>query len=197
MTEIQTVERALGVLSGPKLTSADARVLAPHKPGLYAIYVDELVWEELRLTRSSPGAPLYVGKAEHSLHGRDVRTHFASGRTGSSTVRRSLAALLVDDLSLEAVPRNREVPDRSANFGLTECSDNRLTRWMDERLGLAFWVKDGQVDLADLEAEVLARFRPPLNLTKVGESRRYLRDARKRMAKTARDWSSTLSENPS
>lgn len=73
------------------------------------------------------GQPLYVGKAERSLNGRDVGTHFAAGRTGSSTVRRSLAALLVNELALVAVPRNLAKPDGSASFGLDTASEGALS----------------------------------------------------------------------
>lgn len=39
---------------------------------------------------------LYVGKAERRLRGRDLWTLFNTGRTGRSTLRRTLAALLAD-----------------------------------------------------------------------------------------------------
>ncbi|MBY9074229.1 hypothetical protein K1X13_05275 [Nocardioides sp. WL0053] len=72
---------------------------------LYAFYGDDHAWSELELSPAFDGQPLYVGEAERSLNGRDVGTHNAAGKTGSSTVRRSLAALLVNELALVAVPR--------------------------------------------------------------------------------------------
>lgn len=92
--------------------------LVPKEPGLYAFYRDGREWAELGLLFDFDGQPLNAGKAERSLNGRDVGTHFAAGKTGSSTVRRSLAALLMDELALVAVPRNLAKPDGSANFGL-------------------------------------------------------------------------------
>ena len=137
-----------------------------------------------RLRRSA----LYVGKAERSLNGRDVGTHFATGKTGSSTVRRSLAALLTGQLDLLAVPRNVAMPDGSANYGLDSASDARLSEWMEQRLLLATWVKPEDATLDDVETAVVRQLRPPLNLDKVGESRERLREARKRMADIARAW---------
>src|SRR5690606_21537157 len=96
-------------------------------PGLYAVHGDVSVWDELRLTRPVDARPLYVGKAEDSLAGRDVGTHFGTGRTGSSTLRRSLAALLRETLDLRAQPRNPANPGYFANFGLEPDGDERLT----------------------------------------------------------------------
>jgi len=72
--------------------------------------------------------PLYVGKAENSLVARDVKTHFGDGRTGQSTVRRSFAALLHDELGLRGVPRNTAKPGYYANYGLSAPHDAVLTR---------------------------------------------------------------------
>ena len=132
--------------------------------------------------------PLYVGKAEKSLNGRDVGTHFATGKTGSSTVRRSLAALLVTQLDLLAVPRNLVRPDGSANYSLAPSGDERLSRWMKEHLLLATWVKPQHVLLDEVETAAVLRLRPPLNLDKVGEPRERLRRARGAMAGESRKW---------
>jgi hypothetical protein len=55
---------------------------------------------------------------------------FAVGKTGSSTVRRSLAVRLVNELTLVAVPRNLAKPDGSANFGLDAASEARMSGWI-------------------------------------------------------------------
>jgi len=90
----------------------------PARPGLYAIYGDADTWQQLGLGDPPDERPLYVGKAEASLVARDLATHFGDGRTGSSTVRRSFAALLREPLRLTARPRNPERPERFANYGL-------------------------------------------------------------------------------
>ena len=153
MTAGLELEDALRALRGPVLTLSEARDLTPRKAGLYAFYGDEPAWVELGLTYALAVQPLYVGKAERSLNGRDVRTHFASG-SWRVHVRRSLAALFADSLDLVPVPRNRSKPDGSANFGLTPESDDRLSQWMAERLRLATWVKPEGVDLNEVETAV-------------------------------------------
>lgn len=152
----------------------------------YAFYGDDLAWSDLGSSPQFVGQLLYVGKAERSLNGRDVGTHFAVGKTGSSTVRRSLAALLTDELALDPVPRNSAKPDGSANFALNAASEARLSSWMEKRLSLATWVKSADVTLDEIETVIVRRLRPPLNLDKVGESREHLRRARKRMADVSR-----------
>lgn len=187
------VASALDSLAGPGHAYMDAVRLVPKLPGLYAFYGDDHAWSQLGLNPAYDGQPLYVGKAERSLNGRDVRTHFAAGKTGSSTVRRSLSALLVDELALAAVPRNLTKPDGSANFGLDVASEARLSGWMEERLSLATWIKPEGIVLDEVETTVVRRLAPPLNLDKAGESRAGLRDARKRMADVARAWKPTAS----
>lgn len=182
------IAQALEALTGVRHMHADAVELVARKPGLYAFYGDDRAWLDLALSPACPGQPLYVGKAERSLSGRDVGTHFASGMTGSSAVRRSLAALLADELDLVAVPRNLTRPDGSANFGLAVASDAHLSDWMEQRLSLATWIRPDGVTLDDVETAVVRQLRPPLNLDKVGEPRTRLREARKRLADAARAW---------
>jgi hypothetical protein len=132
---------------------------------------------------------LYVGKAERSLASRDIRTHFATGKTGSSTVRRSFAALLRDNLALHALPRNPEKPGHFANFALDRDGEERLTRWMLERLSLAVWIRPSTtVPLDQIETAVIEAWQPPINLDKVSRRSATLTSARKRMADEARAW---------
>ena len=184
------VASALAELARTTHQRSDAVGLVAKSPGLYAFYGDDHAWSDLALTPAFEDQPLYVGKAERSLNGRDVRTHFATGKTGSSTVRRSLAALLVKALDLTPVPRNLIRPDGSANFALAADGDARLSMWMDERLSLATWVSPSGVILDEVETAVVRQLRPPLNLDKVGEPRAELREARRRLAAIARDWTS-------
>lgn len=59
---------------------------------------------------------------------------------------------------------------------------------MEQRLSLATWSKPERANLDEIETAVLRRLQPPLNLEKVGETRTRLREARRRMADTARAW---------
>lgn len=167
----------------------DALPRLPEKPGLYAIHGSAAVWAELELGSPPDSRPLYVGKSESNLYTRDVATHFGNGRTGSSTVRRSFAALLHDRLDLRGVPRNQDRPERCANYGLTEEHDRRLTQWMRSSLELAIWERDEPTALDDLETRVLTRLLPPVNISKVKTPwRQQVRTARRVMAGEARAW---------
>jgi hypothetical protein len=121
------------------------------------------------------------------LAGRDLRQHFGTGSTGSSTLRRSLGALLCTRLGLAAVPRNPARPERLANYALGDADEARLTTWMEQHLTLSVWVPDGPVDLGAVEAELLGAWQPPLNLAGVTTPWiKMVQDARRAMAAQAR-----------
>jgi hypothetical protein len=131
----------------------------------------------------------YVGKAEDSLVTRDLKTHFGHGRTGSSTVRRSFAAMLRQTLDLHAQPRNPAKPERPANYGLAGNGDEELTTWMRNRLTLAVWRKVPGIELVDVERALIDAWQPPLNLQSVNTPwSARLSAARKVMAAEARGW---------
>jgi hypothetical protein len=173
---------------------------SPRRPGLYAVHASTAVWRELGLGEPSDLRPLYIGKSESSLAGRDVGVHFgltAIGRatsvTGGSTLRRSLAALLHDSQGFRGVPRNPAKPGHYSNYGLLPEHDVALSSWMRERLLLACWPKpvvEFEVPLAALEQEIFGRLRPPLNLAAVTTPWKATVDAARRvMAAEARAWS--------
>ena len=187
MAELSVV---LAALTAPRFTLRPSLPALPPKPGLYAIYGDDRSWEELRLGASQTGLPLYVGKAEDSVVKSDLKTHFEDGRTGSSTVRRSFAALLRATLSLSGRPRNLAKPGYFSNYGLSAADDAKLTQWMRDRLELAVWPADGERPLVVVEDEVLRHWNPPINLTGVTHRwRSIIQAARKVMADEARSWS--------
>lgn len=107
----------MGLLSGCGHEIGVAENHIPRAAGLYAVHADPETRKVLGLAEREAGVPLYVGKSEYDLLARDLNTHFAVGRgtkstTGSSTVRRSLAALLREPLELRAVPRDKSKPNR-------------------------------------------------------------------------------------
>lgn len=197
------LEEALDALSGPgagqhgvsELIESAAAGRAPgsqlDSPGLYSLYAEAAVWRRLGLGDPPDGRPLYVGKAEDSLVTRDLRTHFASDKTGQSSPRRSLAALLVDDLKLVAMPRRPADPEpgKWTHYALEPDGDERLTDWMREQLRLAAWPCRHPVALGKLERLIMAELQAPLNLTGVSQPwSRQVRDARKVMARAAEAW---------
>lgn len=183
------IDDALTALRAPGTALPDFADYVPCKPGLYAIYADSSVWQTLMLGPPPDARPLYVGKAQDSLAARDLRTHFGDGRTGWSTVRRSLAALLREPLGLSARPRDLVKPNRFANYGLAPAHDARLTTWMHEHLRLAIWVTEQRASLGDIEGAILSEWRPPLNLKEVTTPwRTQVKAARVAMAVEAEDY---------
>lgn len=188
-SESARLDVVLSQLAEPAFTYKEALHQVPERPGLYAIHGSSASWRGLGLGDPPDDRPLYVGKAEASLPGRDLRQHFASGKTGSSTLRRSVAALLADGLGLVAIPRSRTGTDSAAaHYRLTDSGEVAVTDWMRSRLRIAVWVSDEKGELASLERAVLAKLQPPLNLT--GVHHRYgaqVRAARKRLAAQAKE----------
>ncbi|WP_426571318.1 GIY-YIG nuclease family protein [Aquihabitans sp. McL0605] len=130
-----------------------------------------------------------MGKAEDSLGSRDVKTHFGTGRTGSSTVRRTIDALLADTLDLVAQPRNPTTPGHFSNYAFEPAGEEQLTEWMLDHLTLATWVPPTDTVLADVETAVLQVLLPPLNLSKVRTPwRPVVSAARKQQATAASLW---------
>jgi hypothetical protein len=177
----------IDVLQGGRMSLDEAQDSVANVAGLYAVHGVAAVWQELGLGSPPDNRPLYVGKAEVSLRSRDLDTHFGTGRTGSSTVRRSFAALLRAPLGLSARPRNPSKPERPANYGLPPEQDARLTDWMRANLVLSVWLSNGHWELRQVERDVLIAIEPPLNLTHVHTHwTTHVKAARRVMADQAR-----------
>jgi hypothetical protein len=184
------VAAALEALRQNRYRLDRAAEYVPDRPGLYAIYGDPSTWAQLGLGEPPGARPLYIGKAEDSLVSRDLRTHFGDGRTGQSTVRRSLAALLRGSLGLRAIPRNPAKPGYFSSYGLSPAHDTDLTAWMREYLQLAVWIKPDGGHLESVERRVLSALIPPLNLKDVTTPwQPQVKAARATMAAEARRWS--------
>lgn len=191
---LDVIEDAIAMLTSERWAITDVSNHVPSRPGLYAIYGDETAWRGLGLEPRTE-LPLYVGKAEDSLVTRELNGHFAANpdiapRTGSSTVRRSFAALLRDALDLRAVPRNLSRPERFTNYALAQGGDARLNGWMRDRLSLAVWPAPPARDwsLADVETAVIQHFTPPINISKNPRKLARLSHARAAMAVEASQW---------
>ncbi|MBB1512756.1 hypothetical protein H5399_09085 [Tessaracoccus sp. MC1627] len=159
----------------------------PRRPGLYAIHLqppealDFFDWDVPCERR-----PLYVGKAERSLHHRDVTDHFSTGKTGWSTLRRSLAVILQHELSLEPVRRNDAQTVKPTHFGLANPGEEALSRWMHENLSMSWWVSPQNEDLGKVEQRVLALLDPPANLNKVPQPSKRIMQLRMEFADRVR-----------
>jgi GIY-YIG catalytic domain-containing protein len=166
---------AIGQLGiGPSPVTAESVDSWPSRPGLYAVYGSADVWRTLHLGDPPDGRPLYVGKAERSLSSRDVGTHFGfAGKggnsvTGTSTLRRTLSALLRTQLGFRGRYRNPARREKASHFGLSRDHDAALSDWMRGNLVATYWeMPTLEVALDDVETAVLRRLEPPLNIAKV------------------------------
>jgi hypothetical protein len=188
------VTHALAALRGAAVSVARIDLDQSNYPGLYAVFGSASTWRELRLGDPPDDRPLYVGKAENSLAARDLQGHFGArprgvqSPTGSSTLRRSLAALLGAARGYEGMPRNPSNPGHFSSYGLSVAHDDDLSTWMARRLQLALWPRNVD-DLGAIETAVLVELVPPLNIEKVVTPwRSQVKLARKTLAQEARAW---------
>ncbi|WP_223256726.1 GIY-YIG nuclease family protein [Micromonospora endophytica] len=151
-TDEARVGEALRLLSGVPIELDVAVKRLSRGSGVYAWWAAPSILPHL------PGPPndsipslrlLYVGRAT-SLRGRILRNHLR--RSGSSTLRRTLAGLLVSE------GYRTTWTDRVVLVGEDEA---RLTRWMHTHLRLT-WAQDAEP--ATIETELVRRLHPPLNV---------------------------------
>ncbi|AXH92262.1 GIY-YIG nuclease family protein [Micromonospora aurantiaca] len=151
-TDEERVDEALRLLSGVPVALDVAVKRLSRGSGVYAWWAAPSVLPDL------PGPPndsdpsrrmLYLGRAT-SLRGRILRNHLR--RSGSSTLRRTLAGLLVSE-GYRTTWTDRIV--------LVPEDETRLTAWMHEHLRLT-WAEDPEPTI--IEAELVRRLHPPLNV---------------------------------
>jgi GIY-YIG catalytic domain-containing protein len=151
-TDRARAEEALRLLSGPPLAVDVAGKGLSRGSGVYAWWAAPSVFPELGgpPNRSDPSLRLlYLGRAT-SLRGRILRNHLR--RSGSSTLRRTLAGLLAAE-GYRTTWTDRVV--------LVPEDEVRLTAWMHAYLRLT----SAEVEEpAAVEAELVRRLHPPLNV---------------------------------
>lgn len=103
---------------------------------------------------------LYVGMTEDGL---DARNHFGHVHSGFSTFRRSLGAILKDELKLSVVPRSSGRSKSNFRcYRFTDVGEAMLTDWMHGNLLCS--QAEVQGDVGACERMLIAELRPPLNL---------------------------------
>ncbi len=165
--EVLDIEEVIGALSADPVDPIRARA-TPKAGGVPAVHGLYAWWTERGSVPGVPGNPhprlrrldlLYVGIAPKdassasNLRKRVVSQHL-SGNTGSSTLRLTLAALLLEPLHLSPVRTKKKVV-------LTREQNATLSAWQHDHLRVT-WCPRSQPWL--VEDEVIARMRPPLNL---------------------------------
>ena len=134
--------------------------------GVYALFLRD--GAVLPGVESGANGLIYIGLAANR-NGLRVRCHF-DARTRNHSPRKSLAVLLLEELSLTPVLITK--PNSSDTWGLDAPSDARLSAWMHANLELAIEVcpdPDGR------ETELVGRYAPPLNLTKCAQTEQHRR----------------------
>lgn len=151
-TDGARVEEALRLLSGVPVGLDVAVKKLSRGSGVYAWWAGPSIFPDLfgPPNESVPSLRLlYLGRAT-SLRGRILRNHLR--RSGSSTLRRTLAGLLVSE-GYRTTWTDRVV--------LVSEDEARLTAWMHAHLRLT-WAEDAEP--ANIEAELVRRMHPPLNV---------------------------------
>src|SRR3954469_18088796 len=154
-TDRARAEEALRLLSGVPVGLDVAAKALSRGSGVYAWWAAPSIFPDLPGS-SNGNVPslrlLYLGRAT-SLRGRILRNHLR--RSGSSTLRRTLAGLLVSE------GYRTTWTDRVA---LIPEDEVRLTAWMYAHLRLT-WAE--ATEPATIEAELVQRLHPPLNVSGV------------------------------
>jgi hypothetical protein len=148
-----SADAVIAELLAAPVGAGDVRTLAPAVPGLYAWWASPNVLPALigLAHPSSSGVRLlYVGIAT-KLRSRLTSNHL--GRSGSSTLRRTLAGFLLNDKQYRTRWTDRVV--------LVDDDERRLTAWMVEHLHVT-WCKHPTP--RDVEQTIIQTLQPPLNV---------------------------------
>jgi hypothetical protein len=145
------------------------------KPGIYALffYGEKFPFEAYQ---PKPNEILYIGKTESSQQSRDADTHFGTGKTGSSTLRRTFGAFLQKQLKLAPIPRGQSDIEkkRFTHYKFDNSSEIKLTDWMQQNLGLSFYPYDKTPDQIDaLETQLIHKIVPVLNIDRKNPENPY------------------------
>ncbi len=129
----------------------------PHTAGVYALFLNERAI--IPGVRPGEFGLVYVGLGQ-GTHGLAARCHF-KGKTAGHSPRRSLSALLADELGLRPIFIRK--PSGSTTFKLDKVSEHLLDQWMEDNLCVAL---QPYYNPDDYERALIRRWEPPLNCDK-------------------------------
>ncbi len=152
------------------------------EPGVYAFFVKYA--EALGPFKPDGDGLVYVGLSD-DLARREYNDHLRDGATGSSTLRRSIGAILKGPLMLTAIPRGRGRSNKDCtHYRFTNDGEHRLTVWMKSNLEVGVCAVD---DPDSAETVLIPMLEPVLNLVRwKNPAARDLRALRKICADEAR-----------
>lgn len=126
--------------------AAIEKVRVPNGPGVYAIFLRSGV--ALTVAGQAVTGLIYIGMST-LLTRREYEQDFCSGRSGGSTLRRSLGALLKRQLKLTAIPRGSADSEPSyTKYRFDEAGEGRLTEWMTANLEVGVCPLAGDLKVA-------------------------------------------------
>ena len=136
---------------------ANNQTTYPNTAGVYALFLNK----GATIPDVQPGkfGLIYVGLGQ-GLRGLAARSHFR-GKTASHSPRRSLSALLADELGLRPIFIRK--PSGATTFKLDKASEQLLDQWMEHNLSVALKPSDNPVGY---ERELIRHWEPPLNCDK-------------------------------
>ncbi len=137
--------------------AANKQTSYPKLAGVYALFLHE--GATIPGVRPGESGLVYVGLGQGE-RGLAARCHF-KGKTAGHSPRRSLAALLSDQLGLRPIFIRKQ--SGSTTFKLDTESEQVLDQWMEVSLRVAFQLNDNP---SEHERELIRRWEPPLNCDK-------------------------------
>ena len=161
-------------------------VSIPETAGLCAIYLKEALPQGCPTLSDEfyhLGELLYIG-ASGNLRRRLKENHFESSNSSSSTLRRSLGALLKGKLKLTAIPRTRypKEPNDTKNYKFN--NEEYLSEWMQHCLEYQ-WIEEKNYN--DAKKRLIDYHKPPLNIAYNSHRIPSLKRARDACKKEAED----------
>ncbi len=137
-------------------------------PGIYAVFFfgEHFPIENIK---PAPDEVIYLGKTESSQEKRDAKTHFKSGKTGSSTLRKTIGSLLRNKYNLKPIVRNNSdvLKRRFSHFKFDNDSEEIITEWMKNNLALSFYeYPESTSKIETLETTLIQELIPLLNIDK-------------------------------
>lgn len=145
-------------------------------PGIYAFFY---IGNDFPLLGDSVSKHqiIYIGKTESSQEKRDSKTHFTTGKTGSSTVRKSIGSILCFQENLKPIPRNDSdyAKRRFSHFKFDNASEMKITDWMKNNMALSFYeYPESKEKIDKLETEIIKQLKPILNIDHKNPENPYL-----------------------
>ncbi len=145
--------------------------VASRKHGVYALWLDEQAFRQLRL-HPGKGGVAYAGVAAGSGGlAKRFREEWRPPHSGRSSPRRTLGALLRRRLKLKPRPRPGEGGKNFKYFMFGSDGEAALSAWIDTHSQYACVEVDieewpGVYRVEDIETALIEKLQPPLNLTK-------------------------------